>query len=601
MLVDQEGIIQNVNERSTEVFGFKKEEVINTSLFKLPNIPPEKIDFLKERFSKHLKGVKLEPIKLKVSDKSGEEVYIDPRASVISFGGEKIVQISMKDITEKKRAERALKQSEKRYRLITQNINDLIAIVNDRYEYEYINEKMTQKVMGYTKEDIIGTKVTNFIHPEDLEWAKERLKRGFQKGEGKGTIRFLHKDGHWVWLEVKGKTFIDTDGQLKGILISRDISEEVKAKKQLKKSEKKYRQMAELLPDIIYEADINGNLTYVNSIAYETFGYTPEDLEEGINMFDLIHDDYKQKALELREKLLQGGEMEPTEMVLLKKDGSKFYGRFNSKVIYANGEPSGFIGTITDISDLIKTQHELKESKKEYKNAYDRSDFFKNLLAHDIANILNNIELSLNLVNMKTKVGDIPDFLEDSVDMIETQVQKGIDLISDIRKIDKIKSSEIEHSKTNVLTILKDIIDSSSMLNQPDVSITLESDIEEPYVMAGPFLQDAFENVLINGIQHNQSKNRIVNVSISEAEIDNKDYIQIDFEDNGIGIPDKDKNLIFEGKQTLHRDSKGMGLGLSLVQSIINTYNGKISIKNRVKEDYSEGTIFTLSFPAAEA
>ena len=598
MLVDQEGIILDINSRFTEVFGYKKEEIINKNIFHSSILHSYREELLQERFSKHLKGEKLEAIPLTVSNKNGEYVHIDPRASVISFGGEKIVQISMKDITEKKQAERALKESEKKYRLITENINDLIAILNKNFEYEYINEKITHRVMGYAKEDVIGKNALDLVHPEDRGVAKEALKNGFRDGEGEADIRVKHKDGHWVWLEIKGKTFNDIDGKLKALIVSRDITKEKKAKEKLKESERKYRQMAELLPDIIYEADINSNLTYVNSVAYETLGYTPDDIEKGLNIYDLVHEDYEQKAREVREKLLQGKNMEPTEMVLVKKDGSKFYGRFNAKVTYSEGEPTGFIGTITDISDLIETQHELEQSKKQYKTAYDRSDFFKNLLAHDVANVLNNINLSLGLVEMKAKTGDNHDEIKDSVDMIHSQVEKGKELISDIRKIDKVKSSDLERSKTNVERVLKDIVNSSSMLNQSDVSIAIESDINKPQVMAGPFLKDAFENVLINGIQHNQSKNRFVKVSISEVDIDNEEYIQIEFEDNGIGIPDEDKKLIFEGKQTQHRDSKGMGLGLSLVKSIVSAYNGRISVKKRIKDDYSKGTMFTLSFPS---
>lgn len=601
MLINQEAKVIDINAKFTELFGYEKEEIIGKNIFKSPVLHTSKIDLLIERFSKHLSGENLKPIQLKVTDKYGDDVFIDPRASVISIAGEKIVQVSMKDITEKKRAEEALKESEEKHRLITENINDLIAVVNKRFEYEYINETITKKVMGYTEEDVIGKSVLDFIHPEDLEGAKEEIKNGFIEGEGRGQVRFLHKDGDRVWLEVKGRTFTDSKGELKGLIISRDITEEMRAKEKLRKSEKKYRQMAELLPDVIYQSDIDGNITYVNPIAYEIFGYTPQEFEEGISITDLIHEKYKEKAFNIRRKLLQEGKVQPTDVIFIKKDGSKFYGRFNSGVRYKDGEPVGFRGTVSDVSDLIKTHKKLEKSKKEYKKAYDRSDFFKNLLAHDIANVLNNIELSLNLVKMKTKTEEIPEIMEESVEMIHSQVQKGTELISNVRKIDKIKRSDVQLSKTNVLEVLKGVIESSSILKQDNVSIEIENEVDEPYIMAGPFLQDAFENVLINGVQHNLSKIREIMVSISEAERINKPSIQIDFIDNGIGIPDEDKKEIFNGNEPSYRSSKGMGLGLSLVQSIVIAYEGIISVRNRVKDDYTQGTIFTLKFPLVKS
>lgn len=261
----------------------------------------------------------------------------------------------------------------------------------------------------------------------------------------------------------------------------------------------------------------------------------------------------------------------------------------------------GFRGTINDVSDLIETQQKLEKSKKEYKTAYDRSDFFKKLLAHDIANVLNNIKLSLNLVNMRIEAEDIPKIMEVSVEKIQSQVQKGAELISNVRKIDKIKRSEVQLSKRNMLKVLKRVIESSSILNQKNVSIEIKNEVDEPCILAGPFLQDAFENILINGIRHNQSKIRKMRVYISEAERKNNSCVQIDFIDNGIGIPDEDKKEIFNGNQPSYRSSKGMGLGLSLVQSIVNAYDGTISVRNRVKDDYTQGTIFTLKFPLVKS
>ncbi len=228
---------------------------------------------------------------------------------------------------------------------------------------------------------------------------------GFKEGRGQGTVRVQHKDGHWVWLNIKGRTFKGIDGETKGLIVSRDITSQIKTREELEKSEKKYREMAELLPDIIYEAETNSNLTYVNPIGYELLGHSPEDLEKGVNIFDVIHEYYKQKALKVRKKLLQGEKIKPSEIVLVKKDEGKFYGRFNAKVRYVDGQPAGFMGTISDISDFIKTKEKLEESKKKYKDAYDKANFFKNLLAHDIANVLNNINLSIQLIKMNTEDG----------------------------------------------------------------------------------------------------------------------------------------------------------------------------------------------------
>jgi signal transduction histidine kinase len=117
--------------------------------------------------------------------------------------------------------------------------------------------------------------------------------------------------------------------------------------------------------------------------------------------------------------------------------------------------------------------------------------------------------------------------------------------------------------------------------------------------VAGPFLKEVFENLLTNAVQHNNSENSWVKVKISEYNRENKDYLKLDFIDNGRGIPNNIKDKIFsqgfKGQQT----TNGMGIGLSLVKTILEAYNGNIWVKNRVEGNYKEGSIFSIILPKA--
>ncbi|MFX1295030.1 MAG: PAS domain S-box protein, partial [Promethearchaeota archaeon] len=136
-----------------------------------------------------------------------------------------------KDITE-------LKESEEKYRLITEKSNDLIYILNKNFTYNFINEELHLKMLGYTREDLIGNNAIKLIHPDDQERIRKEFIEGWRRGEGQAEARIRHKDGHYFWFEIKGRTFIDQNSKKKAIIISRNITE----RKALEETRKNYMQ-----------------------------------------------------------------------------------------------------------------------------------------------------------------------------------------------------------------------------------------------------------------------------------------------------------------------------------------------------------------------
>ena len=126
------------------------------------------------------------------------------------------------------------------------------------------------------------------------------------------------------------------------------------------------------------------------------------------------------------------------------------------------------------------------------------------------------------------------------------------------------------------------------------VEIKFNPPLEFTNVKAGDLLLDVFENILINAIMHNKSDIIQLEVKISEVQEDNEKYCKIEFLDNGIGILDDVKEVIFNRAYKKEKATSGMGIGLSLVKKIITSYGGKIWIENRVKGDYTKGSNFIV-------
>lgn len=149
------------------------------------------------------------------------------------------------------RKEERLKQSEEKYKLILENANDLITIISENLEHEYINQQAYFNLLGYSKEDIIGKTPLIPIHPDDQKKALKTLKDGFKHGEGQNEMRVRHKKGHYIWMEHRGKTFVDTNGKRKAIIISRDITARKKAESFMHEENKKLMEINHFTSELI--------------------------------------------------------------------------------------------------------------------------------------------------------------------------------------------------------------------------------------------------------------------------------------------------------------------------------------------------------------
>ena len=248
--------------------------------------------------------------------------------------------------------------NENKYQFILENANDLIAILNERLEYEYINETVHRKLMGYTSQDLIGKTSLSLIHPDDHEKAVKVWREGFTQGEGAAEIRLKDKAGNYHWLEIRGRTFVDTDGKKKGLVISRDITERKEAELKLKESEEKYRGFVNNISDIIYELDINGKCSYVSHQLLGISGYSPEEMI-GQNVFKFVHPDDLTKVAEEIKIAFNFDDKGYIEYRLRHKDGH--YVPVSSRFSWITiGEKQKLTGVLVDITERKKAEQELR-------------------------------------------------------------------------------------------------------------------------------------------------------------------------------------------------------------------------------------------------
>jgi len=258
----------------------------------------------------------------------------------------------------------------------------------------------------------------------------------------------------------------------------------------------------------------------------------------------------------------------------------------------AEGEVNFLVFTLRDVTDREITRQKLKQSNR-------KAVFYKDLLAHDIRNILYVIQSSTELMqhwnNKKLSSQEVQEMME----RIKKQVEKAADLISNVQKLSKAEKEDRKFRTINFKELLDQIIpDIQNRYDDKNIIINKEYPSTPCNVKAGDLLVDAFENILINAIVHNDNKEKKIWIKISKTELGTNPYFKIEIKDNGNGITKDDKEKVFQqGFKRNH--SSGMGIGLSLVKEIIEGYNGRVWVENRIKEDYTKGSNFILLLKAS--
>jgi PAS domain S-box-containing protein len=388
-LLNLDGQIVDINSATEKITGLHRDQLIGHKFLEVGVIPKSKHIEMKNLLTQLVHGGSIGPFEMQITTNQNKSIWVNVVSSLVKLKNKTLIQVLASDITLRKSLEMRLRDSEANYRLLNQNINDLITIVNSKMEIEYINEDKHFKIMGYKKEDLINVNALQLIHPDDRENVLKEFKEAFDGKERIIEARIKHKNGNYVWTETNGNMFIDGDGKKKVQLVSRDISERKLNAQILKKSEERYKNLTDSLLEVIFEIDVNYNLTYTNSIASKIFGYTHEDFKKGLTVYDFIIPDEKKLVEDVLERLFQGEIIEPQILRLKKKDGTFFYSSIYATPIYEQEKIVGIRSVIHDITDLKIAENRLKESEEKFRTIAEQSLMGISIIQDEIVKYVN--------------------------------------------------------------------------------------------------------------------------------------------------------------------------------------------------------------------
>ena len=259
-------------------------------------------------------------------------------------------------------------------KLILENTSELIAILNDQFEHEYINKTAYFNVLGYTEEEVLGKRPRAFAHPDDMERVINAIKHGLITGESTYEFRIKHKEGHYIWMETKGRYFRDENNKFKILFISRDIRERKNTEEKLKKSEKLFRNIIENTKEAIVIIDLNGKLQYVSPQLSNMLN--GRKISAKSRLFYYIHEDDISKLVDFFKHTIKNRELsdKAIEFRIKTKKNRYIWVSCSSKNYYDDvGNVVGFISTLKNITKRKLAEEKLKESEEKYRNLYENA------------------------------------------------------------------------------------------------------------------------------------------------------------------------------------------------------------------------------------
>jgi len=300
-------------------------------------------------------------------------VEISAKPVIIDDKVEKINCV-MKNISERKHAEEQLMESEEKFRSIVENSHDGIIMVDDNFKLLYVNNEFCH-MLGYAKEELVKTNFNLYLEENSKNEVIQNYKNR-QTGletPNQYIAKIVHKSGKIRTIEISSNVIENQKGQKLTIAQLLDVTEKEQAIQELKDSERKFRELSDLLPQIIFETDKNGNLTFVNKKAFELFGYTHSEFEKGLSAIDMIVPEQKNLAIQNINKAMRGETIEFTEYNALRKDGRSFPILISSTPITRNNELLGLRGIIVDITEIKESEKKLKRSRAQFRSYIDNA------------------------------------------------------------------------------------------------------------------------------------------------------------------------------------------------------------------------------------
>ncbi|MBW2293238.1 MAG: PAS domain S-box protein [Deltaproteobacteria bacterium] len=518
------------------------------------------------------------------------------------------------DITDRKQAEQEATGERERAQTYLDLAGVMFVSIDVTGTVTLVNPK-TCEVLGYTEEEIVGTAWFERFLPERLREPVKQVSKQLLRGEIAPVEYFenpvLTRSGEERLIAWHNTLLLDSEGAIIGHLSSgEDITERRMAEEALSKSETRFRELADLLPEAVFETDPNLNLTYANKRVFELLGYSAEDLSTGLNGFDLVAPGERERARENIARWIQGDTVGLVEYQIVKKDGGTLPMLCHLKPSVSEGEVTGFRGIVIDITRRKQAEMEKRALERQLQHAQKLESLgvLAGGIAHDFNNllmtILGNADLALDELSPMSPA-------RQNIQEIERASKRAAELAQQMLAYSGKGQFVVEPIDAGLLV--------EEMAHLLEVSISKKADLKYNFLENLPTfdgdvtqIRQVIMNLITNASEALGEERGVIALSTGVMDCDRAYldgandfvaasieeplpegcYVYLEVTDTGCGMDAQTIERIFDPFFTTK--FAGRGLGMSAVLGIVRGHKGALQIRSKV----GKGTTFKVLLPA---
>jgi PAS domain S-box-containing protein len=528
-------------------------------------------------------------VEYRLLTRTGEPRYILARAVPVR-GPEGEVREwvgTLSDVTERRLAEQAVRDSEEKYRSLFESTKDAVFIGDLNGKYADVNSAAAQ-MLGVPREQLIGLSSRTFVPPGWMEKADQIRQSLLATGFWEGEFPMRRPDGTTVWAEYRTRF----DGR-HIVGVARDVTERRRTAEALRESERRLSTLLSNLPGMAYRCPTTPPwpLTYASDGVLVLTGRPAEDfLEQRISWVDIVHpDDLEHVEQEVTAALLERRQFSMVYRIVHVSGEERWVLDRGCGIDGPEGRPVALEGFAGDVTRLKKAEEELKEADR-------RKDEFLAMLAHELRNPLAPIR---NAAEILQRIG--PDnhvHLRQARGMIDRQVSHMARLVDDLLDVSRISRGKIllRTERLDLVPLVHATVeDHRSLLEGGGLSLAAVLPDEPLWVMGDPTrLSQILGNLLQNA---NKFTNPGGHVTVRLSRDERGDAL-LAVEDTGIGMEPDILSHLFEpfsqADRSLDRSRGGLGLGLALVKGLVDLHGGTAEASSGGK---GHGATFTIRLP----
>jgi len=575
---DTNGIVTYTNRKGLQIFNLDENDFKNgINVFDV--IVAQDLDIARNNFISVLKHEDVGPVEYLLKRKDGTTFTGLTYSSAITHDGIVVgVRGVVVDISELKQAEQALKESEGKYRELTDLLDEGVFEMDLDGNFTYANRKGLS-YLSIDEPDLISElNVFDIVIPQDVERAKERLTLVIsQQDTGPIEFQIMRKDGTTFPVLTHSSAII-RDNVVVGIRgVVFDISEIKKTEQALRESEERFRTLIKSLHEGIWVLDKDDITTFVNPRMAEMLGYKEEEMT-GKPVYAFNDEQWMEYTIESLERRKQGVS-EQLEGELVHKNGNPVYVLIEASPIFdKDGIYSGSIAGIQDITERKNAENRLKQTMVELDRSNKELEQFAYVTSHDLREPLRMITSFSQSLEKRYKdkldsnANEYIHFMVDGASRMQR-------LIDDILVYSRVSTRGQPFELVELDNVLQEVmINLKAAIEETDANIIIDI---LPTIQADPTqMKQVFQNLIANAIKfHKDGESPIIQISVKKEV---GEWL-FSVKDNGIGMDPELFGRLFNLFQRLHPPDKypGTGVGLAVTKKIVQRHGGRIWVESQ--------------------